>query len=259
MGENQPASRPLKHSGKKPICYLCGVEGHTKPMCPKNSAKMTQMCFVPRSHMEPELMKDQSNKMTNIEVNGMTLKALLDSGSDQTLVHRKSVPLNVISTRDTIPICCVHGDERSYSTADLYIKVDGQTYLLNIGVVDNLPFPAVLERDHPVLFDLLESDQNRNSNVVTRAQAKGSSDHSETLSALPFHNDELETTPGKSRKTRSQRRQEKFHHTVVKPQNSMEPELPLGFKMPDNIGEMQKNGSIFRISLSESKGEGARS
>ena len=113
-------------------------------MCPKNSAKMTQMCFVPRSYVEPELKKDQSIKMTNIEVNGVTLKALLDSGSDQTLVHRKFVPPNVISTRDSIPICCVHGDEKSYSTADLYVKVDGQTYLLNIGVVDNLPFPAVL-------------------------------------------------------------------------------------------------------------------
>ena len=66
MGESQPASRALKSSGRKPICYLCGIEGHTKPMCPKNSAKMTQMCFVPRPQEEPELKKDQSIKMTNI-------------------------------------------------------------------------------------------------------------------------------------------------------------------------------------------------
>lgn len=74
-------------------------------------------------------------------------------------------------TKDSIPICCVHGDEKSYSTADLYVKVDGNTYLLNVGAVDNLPFPAVLGRGLPVLFDLLESDQSRKSNVVvTRAQ-----------------------------------------------------------------------------------------
>lgn len=43
----------------------------------------------------------------------------------------------------------------------MFIKVNGQTYLLNIGVVDNLPYAAVLGRDLPVLFDLLESDQNQ--------------------------------------------------------------------------------------------------
>jgi len=32
---------------RTPVCYLCGQEGHTKPMCPRNSSKLTQMCFVP--------------------------------------------------------------------------------------------------------------------------------------------------------------------------------------------------------------------
>ena len=160
MWEKQSASGPFKPLGKKPICYLCGIEGHIKPMCPQNAAKMTQMSFVPRPHIEHVRKDDQSIKMTLIEVNGRIIKALLDSGSSQTLVHRKFVPPNIISTRDTIPICCVHGDEKSYSTADMYIKVEGQTYLLNIGVVDNLPYPVVLGRDLPVLFDLLEGKQN---------------------------------------------------------------------------------------------------
>ncbi|XP_051271638.1 uncharacterized protein LOC127372197 isoform X2 [Dicentrarchus labrax] len=264
MRESQPASRPLKPVGRKPICYLCGVEGHTKPMCPKNSVNMTQMCFVPRTQYEPELNKVQSIKMTHIEVNGKMIKALLDSGSDQTLVHRNFVPPNIISTEDTIPICCVHGDEKSYSTADMYIKVDGQTYLLNIGVVDSLPFPAVLGRDLPVLFDLLESDQSRKCNAaVTRAQAIQSNDYSETLCALPFYNYELETAPGKSRKTRRQRRQEKFQHTLVKPPTNLEPELPLGFQMPDNIIEMQKADpslvSLFQKAEGKEPGAGLNS
>ncbi len=67
----------------------------------------------------------------------------------------------------------MHGDEKSYSTADMYIKPDGQTLLLNVGVVDNLPFPAVLGRGPPVLFDLLETDQSQKCNAaVTRVQAK---------------------------------------------------------------------------------------
>ncbi|KAK0139891.1 hypothetical protein N1851_023201 [Merluccius polli] len=46
---------------------------------------------------------------------------------------------------------------------------------------------------------------------------------------------ELETIPGKLRKTRQQRRQEKFLHTVVKPQNIAEPEAPSGFQLPTNL------------------------
>lgn len=239
-GENQLFSRPSQPSGRKPICYLCGIEGHTKPMCPKNTAKLTQMCVVPRPHVDAVSKNDQAVKMADVEVNGTALKALIDTGSDQTLVHRKFVPTNIISTRDTIPICCVHGDEKSYSTADMYIKVDNQTYLLNIVVADKLPYPVVLGRDLPVLFDLFESDKiSKCYTAVTRGQAKKSNEHLEILSTLPFYSDEI--TPRKSRKTRRQRRQEKFLHTVVKSQTNTQPELPLGFQMPASIIIMQKS------------------
>lgn len=137
---------------------------------------------------------------------------------------------------------------------NMYIKVDHQTNLLNIVVADKLPYPVVLGRDLPVLFDLFESDKIRKCYaVVTRGQAKKSNEHLEILSTLPFYSDEI--TPRKSRKTRRQRRQEKFLHTVVKSQTNTQPELPLGFQMPASIINMQK--SIFSISFSENQ-EGAR-
>lgn len=81
------------------------------------------------------------------------------------------MPVNAICTLETIPICCVHGDEKPYPTADIYIEVQDQAYLLNVGVADTLPFPVVLGHDLPVLFDLL--NPGRSCNVaVTRAQAK---------------------------------------------------------------------------------------
>jgi len=104
---------------------------------------------------------------------------------------------------------------RSYSTADMYIKVDNQTYLLNIVVADKLPYPVVLGLDLPVLFDLFESDKTMKCYAaVTRGQAKKSNEHLQILSTLPFYSDKA--TPSKSRKTRRHRRQEKFLHTVVK-------------------------------------------
>ena len=165
------------------------------------------------------------------------IKALIDTGSTRTLVHRRYVP-NVCSW-ETILVCCVHGDEKPYPTADIFIEVQGQPYLLNIGVADNLQFPVVLGEDLPILYDLLKLVQNCNA-AVTRAQAK-QSEHLPTLSALPFFDADLETNPGKSRKSRSQRRQEKFIHTVVKPQVEVAPEVPLGFEIPTNITEMQLN------------------
>lgn len=118
--------------------------------------------------------------------------------------------------------------------------------LLNVGVVEYLPFQAVLERELPV-FDLLKLEQSRKCNAVIRIQAK---QFTEILIALHFDNKELETTPGKSRKMRRQRRQEKFHKTVVTPStNNSEPESSLVFKLPQNI-------DLYLVSLQKEPGAG---
>ena len=91
----------------------------------------------------------------------------------------------------------MHGDKKPYPTADMYIEVQGQPYLLNIGVVDNLSFPVVLGRDLLVLFDLLHQPQSCNL-AVTRAQAKLGDEPSVTLRALPFYDADLDVQPGKS-------------------------------------------------------------
>ena len=119
------------------------------------------------------------------------------------------------------------------------MEVQGQAYLLNVGVVDNLPFPVILG-DLPVLFDLLNPTQSCNV-ALTRAQAKHVDVDSPALSALPFYGVELETQPGKSRKPRSQRRQEKFQRTAIQPSAEATPDMPLGFQVPTNIIEMQHN------------------
>lgn len=236
--ENQQV--PLRSPNKIPTCYLCGQEGHTKPVCPKNPSKLTQMCYVPRQHTSNASGSNPSQKMTNVKINGKTLRALIDTGSTQTLVHRQYVPANIICTMEAIPVCCVHGDEKPYPTADIYMEVQEQVYLLNVCVVDNLPFAVILGDDLPVLFDLLKPTQSSNV-ALTRAQAKRVDVDSPALSALPFYGVELETLPGKSRKPRSQRRQEKFQRTAIQPSAEATPDMPLGFQVPANITEMQHN------------------
>ncbi|XP_038147858.1 uncharacterized protein LOC119787881 [Cyprinodon tularosa] len=233
--KTQPLNAPSRAPTKTVICYLCGMEGHTKPMCPQNSTNITQMCFVPRKSVDSKV--PFGLRTTSIEVEGKQLKALIDSGSTQTLVHRDFVPANKVNV-ETIPVRCVHGHELLYPTAELYIKVQGQLYLLNIGVAENLPFPVVLGQDLPVLCDLLNFNNMCNA-ALTRSQASKREEFLQPLCALPFYDADLETTPGKSRKSRRQRRQEKFQHSVVELSSSSKPALPLGFKIPANIIEMQ--------------------
>ncbi|XP_047231927.1 zinc finger and SCAN domain-containing protein 12-like [Girardinichthys multiradiatus] len=93
-----------KFQGKKPVCYLCGQEGHTKPMCPQNAVKLSQMCFVPREETQ-NAGSTQPLMETYVKLNGQTLKALIDTGSTQTLVQQrfcKCRPAGGGSQEDTI-------------------------------------------------------------------------------------------------------------------------------------------------------------
>ncbi|XP_054907856.1 uncharacterized protein LOC129373795 [Poeciliopsis prolifica] len=175
---------------KKPICYLCGQEGHTKPMCPQNPANLSQMCFVPR---ENHVLNRQNQPLmeTTVGIEGQKVKALIDTGSTQTLVHRRYVPPHIICTSETIPICCVHGDEKQYPTADIYMRVQGHVYLLKVGVMDALPFPVVLGNDLPILPDLVNGFKMCNV-VLTRSQAKTFGEDESSLRALPFFGAEIE-------------------------------------------------------------------
>ncbi|ROL42861.1 hypothetical protein DPX16_8607 [Anabarilius grahami] len=97
----------------------------------------------------------------------------------------------------------VNAEEPLVAT-NVYVKVQGQTYLLEVGLSPELPYPVVLGQDLPVLFDLLPL-QAFNA-AVTQAMAKSGEEEVGLLGALPFFEADLEAEPGKTRKSRSQRR-----------------------------------------------------
>lgn len=37
--------------------------------------------------------------------------------------------------RHTVNTCCIHGDRRSYPTADIYMEIAGQEYLVTVTVL----------------------------------------------------------------------------------------------------------------------------
>lgn len=77
--------------------------------------------------------------------------------------------------------------------------------------------------------------------VMTRAQVKQIAHESETLKGFPFSDSELEAGPIKVRKSRRQRRQDKYRYLEAdgKGKGGKLDEV-IGFKVPSNMAEMQK-------------------
>ncbi|XP_073803618.1 uncharacterized protein [Danio rerio] len=233
-------------SRRPPICHMCGQEGHIKPNCQKNSVQSMHLCFVPKKNPIPA--DSTALRMTVVESDGKLLSALIDTGSDQTLMDRRFVPPALIDQRNQLPIRCVHGDERLLPTASISMKVKGQAYVLKVGVSDSLPFPIILGRDLPVLFELLHPAQECNM-VVTRSMAKPNEEHVHTLSTLPFFETEIETGVAEKRKTRREKIREKVKHNAFKPVSC---HLPVDFQLPIDIIQMQQSDISLKECLSRS-------
>ncbi|XP_068069442.1 uncharacterized protein isoform X2 [Danio rerio] len=235
-----PEMKPAMTLRRPVVCYLCGQEGHTKPVCPRNVVKPTNLCYVPRGWEDKAQKPNSLLHAITVKVNGKEFPALIDTGSDQTLVSRKVVAPSSVNASNKLSICCVHGDERLVPTADLYLAVNNQPYLLEVGVVDNLPYPVVLGRDLPVLLDLIQPMSQCNM-VLTRAKAKQQDEPAQTLSMLPFYNADLETSPPKPKTTRRQRRHAKLQYNASRLPAGEVDGLNPQMKLPTNISELQQN------------------
>ncbi|KAL6485144.1 hypothetical protein MHYP_G00071890 [Metynnis hypsauchen] len=224
--------RPVKRTSEEVRCYYCGELGHTKPYCQRRKNRPTLLCTVPR--LEPRIVGEQEIGPTiSVLINGQQEKALIDTGSTQTLVRESLIPRE--EWREArVKVSCVHGDERSYPTAEIYLTVDGQTFLVTVAVVDQLPYPIVLGQDIPVIVDLLPKSQQ--CLVMTRAQRAR-----EALAELPFHDSETEVGSCKPVKTKAQRRRERLLRSaqVDKEEPLPRPETPLDLPIPSNIATLQ--------------------
>ncbi|KAL2085069.1 hypothetical protein ACEWY4_020587 [Coilia grayii] len=196
---------PPPQSSVKPqgvSCFNCGREGHKSPACPLRKPKHSHLCYVPNP--SPPLKNQQSiEPVITIQLNGKPTTALVDTGCTQTLVQADLVPLEFLNENDKLTICCVHGDKTEHSTADVYISVSGQTYLLRVGLVPKLPYPVLLGQDLPVLLDLV--GKTALSCVVTRAMAK---EKPLDMAEFPFYGEEVPTEPRCTREERCIKRRE---------------------------------------------------
>ncbi|KAL0147249.1 hypothetical protein M9458_057442 [Cirrhinus mrigala] len=214
----KPVSAKLNFAPKQlPKCYLCGQEGHTKPNCPKNPVQLTQLCVVPRRDV---IRNSSISRTASVEVSGEKLFALIDAGSDQTHANRKFVPPALINSANKLPICCVHGDERLLPTANVYVKVKDQTYLLEVGVANNL---------------------HTSAGGITTLKA-----------GMSYGGNQSKVEPVRGcwacteRKTRREKRQEKVKYAASRMSEDRTCDLPLNFHLPTDIIQMQQEDTSLK-------------
>uniref|UniRef100_A0A3B3S5S3 CCHC-type domain-containing protein n=1 Tax=Paramormyrops kingsleyae TaxID=1676925 RepID=A0A3B3S5S3_9TELE len=217
-------------------CFNCGQVGHKSPACPLRKSKYSHLCYVP--HSVPRLNTQESrDPVVTIELNGKPVKALVDTGCSQTLVQADLVSLEFQNCNDKLTICCVHGESSELATADVYVRVNGQTYLLRVGLVSKLPYPVLLGQDLPVLPELV----NRAAwcGVVTRAKAR---EQQADMTVLPFYGEDVPVEPTCTRQQRCDRRrqtvEESVQHNAVQMESVDSPEMA-DCVINDNLAEEQ--------------------
>ncbi|KAG5267118.1 hypothetical protein AALO_G00218190 [Alosa alosa] len=233
VSSERRSEHPPKAPNEEPVCYHCGQTGHIKPKCPLRKPEVSHVCYIPDGEVT-DCLGEQWESMVEVTIDGKQLKALIDTGSSQTLVGVKWVPEDGVQTEHTMKIRCVHGDVISYPTADIYMQIGEQEYLVSVGVAEHLPYPVVLGKDIPGLLELVKPVKPCNM-VVTRAKIRErGTDCSWDVLPFPEH-------PPKVPKTRSQRRREQFRGTRV------QETLPLlesgehtSVALSHNIRELQK-------------------
>ncbi|KAK7939317.1 hypothetical protein WMY93_002643 [Mugilogobius chulae] len=183
----------------------------------------------------------------------------------QGTVRQDFVPMSAMDYSKSEDILCVHGDKHPYPTADLTVDIEGQKYLLTVGVVASLPVPALLGCDLPILLDLLQENAEADCNtetlscpVVTRAQAKAcvqpqtnldsgldavdtQGSGVEVANAQPFALMEDSIFEGGTKGPKKSRRQRRFEKQLMAKQPDLSTSEKTLWQIPDNISDLQKD------------------
>ena len=153
-----------RRSGPPIRCRGCNEQGHIERFCPK--AKRTGYLSK----------RDEKCPFTNFiipdQIDGHRVEMVLDSECEMTLVHIDLVDPKKINHREHTHLRCIHDHNSDYPTAEVVIEINGEPFKAVVRVSRDLPRHALLGKDFPAFYDLLENVKPapKHSLVVTRAQ-----------------------------------------------------------------------------------------
>ncbi|XP_026005285.1 uncharacterized protein LOC113010452 [Astatotilapia calliptera] len=248
-----PKVSTLRGAGKDFLCYYCQQPGHKASVCPIRKAKVTGACYAPRLEAEPtKVQPAEGQRYKTVRVNGQQVTALLDTGSFMSLIKQSLVPVNCVDYSRQEEVLCVHGDKHPYPKVEITVTINDQPYLLSVGVVQNLPVEVILGMDVPVLMDLLQEKEERDTEtkgretgnvqmkvlgpVVTRAQAKAG--------CQPLPDLDSSLCEGGTKGPRKSRRQRRFEKQLWSqgPGNKN-----MKWDVPENISVLQREDETLEV------------
>uniref|UniRef100_H2ZX35 SCAN box domain-containing protein n=1 Tax=Latimeria chalumnae TaxID=7897 RepID=H2ZX35_LATCH len=124
------------------VCDACGKRGHKSDSCQFMECEIVNVWIVSEP-CTPEV----NPYLTTVLLEGKRVRALIDSGSRVTLVHKGLINPERWRTLEPMHLSCVHGDTHIYPIAKVVLEVHGKATRKTIGVVDSLPYPMVLGQD----------------------------------------------------------------------------------------------------------------
>ncbi len=99
-----------KAESQELVCFYCQQPGHKATVCPVRKSKLTGFCYVPREEDKDVDSREESQMLYDVTVDGHSLKAMLDTGSSQSLL--KPCFVSKVNYATTTSVQCVHGDIR---------------------------------------------------------------------------------------------------------------------------------------------------
>lgn len=262
-GENDKG-QTFQSGTKTLVCFHCQQLGHKASVCPLKKPKLTGMCYVPRKVEHSNCQdKEGQSRFVHAKVNGTPLTALLDSGSSMSFIRKNCVSCAIDYSEQT-EVVCVHGDCKSEPQVELTVEVDGQKYLMTVGVIEQLPVDMLLGWDF-LVRDVLLSKSKSHTNaqdpmselkkhvsgfVMTRSQAKAQAQSG--LQPLPdLCNSLCQAGTKGPRKARRQRRFEKHVGAPVTCEMPDNVTSEVKWEVPENITMLQQVDPLLKSLLTK--------
>lgn len=220
-------TRPDKTNTKgEKQCYYCKKYGHLMYSCPdrKSDGETARPRDTMFSRVCPDVAwnTDSHKYLKKGKVDGRSVRMLVDTGCDRTMVRASAVNEDKHDYNNTSKVLCVHGDQESYPSATVDIEMDGAVKTLTVTLAPELPsgLDVLIGRD--ILLEDKELKTGEQSlAVVTRAQERKEKERAAKLERSVVSDAEAKSNVKLTKDDNKQINEKPNDHKNVKPEQAI--------------------------------------